>query len=65
MKNKDYKYIHYVSYMHDKNGSGVFEIYSNWKKIDTKTKLEDCARIINERNGFSVTITNILTVRNK
>ena len=66
MKNPDYKYIHYVTYTHNKNGMGVFEIYSKWKVIDTKSKLDDCERIIEERNGFfEVIISSILTVKNK
>lgn len=61
-----FRYIHYVSYMHSKNGTGVFDIFSDWKKIDTKTKIEDCERLIKEKNNFdSVTISNILTVQNK
>jgi len=66
MDNKDYKYIHYASYMHSSNGTGVMEIYSCWSKIDTRTKLADIERIIKKGKKFdSLTVTGILTVRNK
>lgn len=65
MTNSDFKYIHYVTYAHNKNGTGVIEIYSQWKVIDTKSKLDDCQRIIEEKNGLEVTISSILTVKNK
>ena len=64
MKEDKYKYIHYVSYMHS-NGTGVHQIYSNWSKIDTETKIKDCEQIIKKGKDFTLTISNILTVKNK
>ena len=66
-KEKRYKYIHYLSYMANSNITGVFVINSNWKKIDTETKLKDCEKIIkgNLEDVTNCTIVNILTVKNK
>ena len=63
---QEFKYVHYVSYMADNNITGVLQVLSNWKKIDTKTKIQDCLRILSENKIIkNPQLTNILTVKNK
>lgn len=61
MKEK-YKYIHYVSYMGSENRMGTMEIFSNWKNIDTKSKMNDVLKFIKVDNPI---VQNIITVKNK
>jgi len=61
LKHTQYKFVHHVSYRGKNELLGVAVIYSDYNKIDTKTKLDELTEKIN--NG-KVIITNILSVKN-
>jgi GTP cyclohydrolase I len=60
------KYAHQVSYIAKGNISGCSQILNNIKNYKTKSQLENLTEFIKENNNFeSVSVTNILTVKNE